>query len=112
MSPYLHTKNGLVHQVQILGLGGSKHVTLHINNTSSYWIPIPMASLAHGMMDLCTWYVAISFRSDDAIILQLDWTFIVLGHRAKYLNLVHQFFMCGYGLGTRLGVFLLIILYQ
>ena len=29
-------------------------------------------------------------QCDDVIILQFDWTFLVLGNRAKYLNLVHQ----------------------
>ena len=52
-------------------------------------------------------YVAILFRCDDVIILQFDWTFLILGNRAKYLNLVHQTVSraCRYGLGmgTSLG---------
>ena len=42
------------------------------------------------MINSHAWYVTISFRYDDIIILQSDWTFLVLGHKAKYLNLVHQ----------------------
>ena len=34
--------------------------------------------------------VRCDFRCDDVIILQFDWTFLILGNRAKYLNLVHQ----------------------
>ena len=36
--------------------------------------------------------------------MQFDWMFLILGNRAKYLNLVHQTVSCAcrYGLGTRL----------
>ena len=48
-----------------------------------------MSALAH--ITALHWCVRhVSFRCDDVIILQLDWTFLVLGHRAKYSDLVHQ----------------------
>ena len=65
-----------------------------------------MASAAYiqGTIDSRARYVAISFQCDDVISLQFDWTFLILGNRAKYLNLVHQTVSraCRYELGTRL----------
>ena len=34
--------------------------------------------------------VVSSFRCDDVITLQFDWMFLILGQRAKYLNLVNH----------------------
>ena len=41
----------------------------------------------------------------DVIVQQFDWTFLILEHRAKYLNLLNQTLFrvqIMYGLGTRL----------
>ena len=31
----------------------------------------------------CVRYIVVSFRCDDVIILQFDWTFLILGHGGK-----------------------------
>ena len=65
----------------------------------------PGDEATHGTIHSRAQCVAISFQCHDVIILLFDWTFLVLGYTAKYLDLVDQtIFRVQYGLGTRLHV--------
>ena len=103
--PVSHAKNGLVHQVQILGLEVSEHVhmTHHVNiNPIKVIIPVigfpfqwPALHWPYGTIDTRVHPAHCDFH-DDVIVLQFDWTFLIL-------DLVHQtVFRMRYGLGMRL----------
>ena len=70
------------------------HMTHHVNPIKMILpvigFPFRWPASTQGTIDSRARYVTISFRCDDVIILQFDWTFLVLGNRTKYLNLVHQ----------------------
>ena len=72
-------------------------MTHHVNPIKRYFQLLdshsdgqPCTFSTHHTIDSRARYVIILFQCDDVIILQFDWTFLVLGHRAKYLKLVHQ----------------------